>query len=280
MKTSSEKPRKVNAKMTKAQLIETLTDAFQTLEEQEHEIAAFQQQVKALKKAQKKAASTPKPNKKQGEIAAAKSIFRIELYNPSDGEWQGRIEYLLTKQKETFQGLDMEAIETFMRSYMPETSEKGGSLEKLVVEKPQPSPAIKAEPAAPTPPMANTKATLQKIKESQLKISLSQNHQAVNAIQSQIPAELLLEFAPSTFSEKTISVEIQLLASPLNGRLQKSKTLVKENFPYDPKRQWNYSLLPGKLPAGTYRLHAFAAVVQKNKVTTEIQASRLVRVSG
>ena len=283
MKTSSKKPRKVNAKMTKAQLIETLKEAFQTLENQEEQISGLKQKIKSQNEGPKKSTSgkTRKPGKKKGEIMAAKSIFRIELYNPADGELQGRIEYLLTKQKEAFQGLDMDAIQSFILSYLPETSEKGGSLEKLVLEKSTPKPASKTQDTPPLPPNKTQPTPIQtEIKESHLSISLSQNHQEVNAIQPQIAAELLLEFSPDTFSEKTSSVEIRLQASPLNRHRNKAKTLVNEVFPYNPKRRWNYSIGPGKLPAGTYRLHAYAAVMQKDKAHTELQASRLIRVSG
>ncbi len=76
-------------------------------------------QIQQLKKSQN--------NKPQAESAASanpqtgKHAFRLELYREENEPLRGRIEHLLTQQKQVFQGLDWNGIMRFVGSYLPES---------------------------------------------------------------------------------------------------------------------------------------------------------------
>lgn len=53
---------------------------------------------------------------------ANKSTFRLEWYHPDGQPLQGRIEHLLSRQKQTFQGLNADAIMEFVKVHLPESS--------------------------------------------------------------------------------------------------------------------------------------------------------------
>ena len=57
------------------------------------------------------------------DITTSKSTFLIHLY-PRQGDFQGRIEYPLTRDKKTFRGLDSEVVFKFISKHLPQPTEK------------------------------------------------------------------------------------------------------------------------------------------------------------
>lgn len=68
-------------------------------------------------------------------IPVSKSTFRIDLYDPGEGELQGKIEYPLMKAKKAFKGLDTDVIAAFIAKHLPEAA-KVYSKRKLPSESP------------------------------------------------------------------------------------------------------------------------------------------------
>jgi len=63
-------------------------------------------------------------------IPMSKSSFRIDIY-PYQGDFQGKIEHLITKDKKPFKGLDENAIKEFISRHLPSPDEnhKGSKFE-------------------------------------------------------------------------------------------------------------------------------------------------------
>ncbi len=64
-------------------------------------------------------------------IASPKATFRIDLY-AHQGEFQGKIEHMLTHEKRAFKGLDQAAISEFMAAHLPHVEAKVEELQKIV----------------------------------------------------------------------------------------------------------------------------------------------------
>ena len=76
----------------------------QTVQQLENELAALQSA----------------PDAPSDELGSAKASFRIDLYSrEGNGYYIGKIEYLLTKQKKNFAGVDKEAIADFVTAHLP-----------------------------------------------------------------------------------------------------------------------------------------------------------------
>jgi hypothetical protein len=63
-------------------------------------------------------------------IASPKATFRIDLY-AHHGEFQGKIEHLLTHDKRAFTGIDHAAISEFIAAHLPRVDSKAEELQKL-----------------------------------------------------------------------------------------------------------------------------------------------------
>ena len=59
------------------------------------------------------------------DLSNAKASFRIDLYaRQGNGDYKGRIEHLLTKEKKLFDGVDKEAIAQFIASHLPRATRR------------------------------------------------------------------------------------------------------------------------------------------------------------
>ncbi|RMG27421.1 MAG: hypothetical protein D6730_07245 [Bacteroidetes bacterium] len=119
---------------TKAQLQEQLTEALSKLQALQAELDDSRKEVKSLQQqladrqapmAEASEGITELQSESSSHVEKTppgpKSTFRIELYDPGAGNYQGKIEHPYTGTKKAFTGLDMVAIESFIRSLLPQS---------------------------------------------------------------------------------------------------------------------------------------------------------------
>ncbi len=107
-------------------------------------------------------ASTPEKSKSTNTKKASgqpttqsRYAFKIDLYprEEEDAVW-GRIEYLLTEESTTFQGLNMEAMAAFMKKHLPTSPQK--EPEKTKPRQEQASLVMLSDPSGAIIPAQNT----------------------------------------------------------------------------------------------------------------------------
>ncbi len=81
-------------------------------------------------------------------FSSTKATFRIDLY-PHQGQFQGKIEHMLTHDKRAFSGLDQVAIREFIAAHLPQLETKAEELQKILSL--QTHKASEPEPHAATP---------------------------------------------------------------------------------------------------------------------------------
>ncbi len=109
------------------------------------EIERLQRTIAVLQEEEPSRAEHPEEHMPE-DFAAAKASFRIDLY-PRQGQYQGRIEHTLTRDKRAFRGVDQEAIAEFISSHLP-TMEAEVS-QTAAVEEPPESTAAESSQARP-----------------------------------------------------------------------------------------------------------------------------------
>ena len=108
-------------KRTKEQLLQILSNALTQEEQMGEKIKMLENQLAACQKQQEGA---------QVEInsyglSASKESFRIDYYKASEnGRLKGIIEHLPSRQKKSFQGLDIKNICLFMERFLPEAAKQ------------------------------------------------------------------------------------------------------------------------------------------------------------
>lgn len=90
---------------------------------------------------EKLAMSVPSPEVPSEGVMAPTASFRIDLY-PQEGNYQGKIEHLLSREKKAFKGLEQNEIMQFISSHLPR-------LEKEMVRAEATAPLIPEAPAVP-----------------------------------------------------------------------------------------------------------------------------------
>lgn len=96
-----------------------LADAYEQLTKQQQ---AFDQLQEAHQVLQDELSRRPLPASaaEAPEIPGSKSSFRIDLYVQDDQALQGKIEHMLSQEKQTFQGLSAHSLIEFIKAHLPQ----------------------------------------------------------------------------------------------------------------------------------------------------------------
>jgi len=183
------------------------------------------------------------------DILSQKASYRIDLYR-YQGQYQGKIEHILTKDKKAFTGLDGIAIIEFMSRHLPQVEDKVEKTEPHVV---QPTP--QGETVEDFIDSGGISGPLQRL--SDLRIipvgadipitTLSQNQ----IFEVHVNVDLTDVIVPENESiEKTLTIYAKRLGGPheIIGEAR--------SIPVSSGKR-TFKIIGKSLPAGAYRLEAF-----------------------
>jgi hypothetical protein len=292
--SSSEKKSQVKPeRMTKAQLLNELTNVHKSVEVREKELNLLRKKLNDAKIKEKKLADQhqnlenrivelEKTNTRLDEkivdlqhteetipqdFSVGRAAFRIELY-PRQGHYQGKIEHLLTKDKKVFSGLDNEAIIRFISKHLPPKDEEVTELQPYAL----PAGAV---------PHAKATANTDTLQIRELNIIPTGAWRPTAVVPTDSPFHVQLTLDPSNIiKEKTaaLNYKVSIYAKRLEGGLRQIigevKGEVKTANPFKTK------MAASALPTGTYRFEAIGRFNQeeKSKPVDVFGESRLISI--
>ena len=266
--------------MTKAQLLNELTNAHDLLEIREKELSLLRKKSTNLKSKATKLANQQQNSKDKiielenintrlekkiadlqhieetvpEDFSVGRAAFRIELY-PRQGHYGGKIEHLLTKDKKGLNGLDSDSIMAFISKHLPRKEEE------LIETPPATLPAEKVDKSE----AIDHTDTLQ-IRE--LNIIPTGAWRATGVVPTDSPFHVQLTLDPSnviTEQAGALNYQVSIYAKRLEGGLRQiigeTKGEIKTGNPIKTK------VAAAALPAGTYRFEAIGKFNQKERPT-------------
>ena len=133
-----------------------LEAAHRELETLRKDVESTSSQLKASNKELKAAQQTINKQKKAKQTVPTSTYsFRLDIYPRSEDTFQSRIEHLLSGDRESLDGLDINTIVEFIRLYLPEESKLQAAPDKSILESTTRVDAQEltneTEPASPPP---------------------------------------------------------------------------------------------------------------------------------
>ena len=267
-------------RMTKAQLLNELTNAHDLVEVREKELSLLRKKLKDLKTKVTKLADQQQNSKNRiielekinarlekkivdlqhteetipEAFSVGRAAFRIELY-PRQGHYQGKIEHLLTKDKKVFSGLDNETIISFISRHLPQREEE-------IIE------PVPSEPLAGEVPHVETTGHTDTLHIRELNIIPTGAWRPSGVVPTDSPFHVQLTLDPSniiTEQAAALNYKVSIYAKRLEGGLRQiigeAKGKIKTANPFKTK------VAATALPPGTYRFEAIGKFNQKEKPT-------------
>jgi hypothetical protein len=170
--------------------------------------------------------------------------FRIDLYR-HEGRYQGRVVYLLTKEKKAFSGLNHKAIADFVNEHLPQSEES----------------FVAPEPVASVPTKSPVETSNQAFKTASIrKFSLVQEgkvQKEKSIPRDQIFQVVLIVDLPQSIVEKNFPCpyKISVYAKRMGGGLR--KTLGETRGQITSAGEFTATVHCAPLPVGIYRFVAF-----------------------
>lgn len=217
---------------------------------------------------QRAAASSPQLTNGE-DFSANKATFRIDLY-PHQGQFQGKIEHMLTHDKRAFSGVDHAAISAFIVSHLPALETKTEELQKLLTlqghEERTPQPQAVAHDAA---------ATLAAHLHA-MEIVLSGTSTRTNLVRDDQPfdVELKLEF---TEQQNPRHCDVALFAKRIEGGPRQNIGTTAHAIA-DASKFLPLHVKGLRLPRGTYRIEAVVNVQAASARANTLTAHKLMQV--
>ena len=196
------------------------------------------------------------------DILSQKASYRIDLYR-YQGQYQGKIEHILTKDKKAFTGLDGIAIIEFMSRHLPQVEDK--------VEKTEP------HVARPIPPGETVEDVIDSERISGPLQRLSDLR--VVPVGADTPITTLSQ---KQIFEVHVNVDLTDVIIPEDGSIEKSLTIYAKRLggPHEiigearsipiSSGKRTFKMIGKSLPVGAYRLEAFLTFNQPPGVSASL----------
>lgn len=217
---------------------------------------------------QRAAASSPQLTNGE-DFSANKATFRIDLY-PHQGQFQGKIEHMLTHDKRAFSGVDHAAISAFIVSHLPALETKTEELQKLL--------ALQGhEERAPQPQTGSHDATATLAAHLlAMEIVLSGTSTRTTLVRDDQPfdVELKLEFMEQ---QNPRHCDVALFAKRIEGGPRQNLGTTAQAIA-DASTSLPLHVTGLRLPRGTYRLEAVVNVQAASARAHALSAHKLIQV--
>ncbi|MGD8992842.1 MAG: hypothetical protein PVI00_15405 [Desulfobacterales bacterium] len=196
------------------------------------------------------------------DIISQKASYRIDLYR-YQGQYQGKIEHILTKEKKAFTGLDGIAIIEFMSRHLPQGEQKVEKTEPHVAQPIPPGETV--EGSIDTEPISGPLQGL-----SDLRIFPVGADTPINTLSQKqifevhVDVDLTDVVMPEDESiEKTLTIYAKRLGGPLE--------IIGEarSIPVSSKKR-TFKMIGKSLPVGSYRLEAFLTFNRPSGVSASL----------
>ncbi len=221
-------------------------------------------------------AATASPQNTNGEdFSANKATFRIDLY-PHQGQFQGKIEHMLTHDKRAFSGVDPAAIGAFITAHLPELETKTEELQKLLTLQKQEEHTAPALPTASNERSRATTHLAASVREMEVMLSGTSTRTSMIRDDQSFDVELKFDFKEAEAGSKQCNVA--LFAKRLDGGVRQNIGAAKQEIS-SAAEAFPLRVKGLRLPRGTYRLEALvnvhaAATANANALT----AHKLIQV--
>jgi len=189
---------------------------------------------------------------------SGKSTFRLELYHPDQGPLHGRIEHLLSRNKQTFQGLDANQWLTFVQQHLPAVASPAAPALTATEPPMEPQPQRPAEQAPASAPSgrAEVRTAPLSLRISGFYLAHADRHHIPNQLDRRQPiwAQLNLEGLPSSYVGQARIAQVMIYAKPLQQKGSITLLDTTQGCPLQPQLRWelsNQDLTPGPYRVGT-----------------------------